>query len=251
MIRRDHQDVDGQQHWILISQREHARLAGDFARYWGDPSWRAISPDGIILPMIYHHDDGWADWDDHPRLDSVSHAPIAFTEMPIADAHAIWKRSIDAVAALGPLAQYAVASHFLNLRKGGSGSATADGAAFIQQYSAQAEGWLQAWQQHAGETHGLAIAQRAVTALQLFDALSLWLCVTDGRQPHRLVGLDGTHVCLTCVAPRTIHCEPWPFMRRDLSVTVTAWQVPVRHYASSQELCAQSREATGYYTCVQ
>ncbi len=67
------------------------------------------------LAAVYHHDDGWADWDRQPSWDAQTIRPLSFTEMPTVMATDIWRRSIDAASAIGPLAEYAVTGHFAAL----------------------------------------------------------------------------------------------------------------------------------------
>ena len=39
MIRRDHVNANGLACWVLISQQDHARLAGELALSWGAAPW--------------------------------------------------------------------------------------------------------------------------------------------------------------------------------------------------------------------
>ena len=54
--------------WWLITHQDHARLAGDFARAWGNEQFRKPEPRARVLKGISCHDDGWATRDAHPSI---------------------------------------------------------------------------------------------------------------------------------------------------------------------------------------
>ena len=112
MIRRDEPADGAPSHWALISQVEHARLAGRLAEPWVDGPFAPLWPRDELLWAIEHHDDGWRQWEACPGVDSRTGRPRNFTEMPAAEALAIWRHSVDAAAAAFPLAGYVVAGHF-------------------------------------------------------------------------------------------------------------------------------------------
>ncbi|MFG0334180.1 MAG: DUF3891 family protein [Maioricimonas sp. JB049] len=89
MIRRTSENS-----WLLIPQTEHARIAAELARAWGNSRFAPLSLADWLVPAIRHHDDGWTDWDNSPQTDPESGTPRDFTEMPIAESTAIWHRSI-------------------------------------------------------------------------------------------------------------------------------------------------------------
>ena len=55
MIRRDATLPDGSPAWVLVSQVDHAHLAGELAEGWRD----GLPAASVLLPTIYRHDDGW------------------------------------------------------------------------------------------------------------------------------------------------------------------------------------------------
>ena len=90
MIRRDYQDTDGTACWLLVTQPEHARLAGELAEHWGAGTVAPLVSPAELLPAVYHHDDGWSDWEQHPTLDPEHGRPRSFTEMPLERSLEIW-----------------------------------------------------------------------------------------------------------------------------------------------------------------
>ena len=56
---------DGAAIWLLVSQVEHARISGELVRHWREE----FSPD--VVDAIAHHDDGWSEWENEPKLNST------------------------------------------------------------------------------------------------------------------------------------------------------------------------------------
>lgn len=118
MILREHKAADGSPAWLLISQVDHAHLSGQLAAAWGAAPFTVLEGREQLLPAIYHHDDGWADWEKRPSVDADTGRPIDFLEMPLDAALAIWRSSILAASRHGPLAGYVVSGHFAQLLAG-------------------------------------------------------------------------------------------------------------------------------------
>ncbi|MBW3541246.1 MAG: DUF3891 family protein [Planctomycetes bacterium] len=100
MIRRD---ADGQ--WLLISQVEHARLAGELAAVWGNEDVAALPMPHALVPAVIRHDVGWQTWEARPTIEAAHGRPRSFTEMPMNEACRIWSRSIDCCASIDPALQ--------------------------------------------------------------------------------------------------------------------------------------------------
>lgn len=237
MIRRDAIDDRGSAVWILIAQRDHALLAGELARPWGNPPCQPLAAATILLPAIARHDDGWMAWDAAPEVSPETGRPIDFTEMEVETADAIWAESIASLADLGPLAQYAVAGHFTALRQR-SASESLAATRFVLDYHTRMERWLRQWQ-HEDRTHTEDLARLAVRTLQFFDGLSLWLACAEPRAPLELLSPCGVPLTFQPVQPGTIQVRPWPWTCAKVEVRAQGRSVPVRRYASSGELWSE------------
>jgi Protein of unknown function (DUF3891) len=248
MIRRDEPADGAPSHWALISQVEHARLAGRLAEPWVDGPFAPLWPRDELLWAIEHHDDGWRQWEACPGVDSRTGRPRNFTEMPAAEALAIWRHSVDAAAAAFPLAGYVVAGHFCALARRAahwredpaSRQAT---AAFIADYEQRMAGWLAAWQSADSRANTPQRAATAVEYLQFFDALSLWLCCAPATVPHALAAPGGGRLILTPLGAERIAVAPWPFALPRLAAEVAARRVRVARYATAAALTTAPSEA--------
>ena len=230
MIRRDEIDADGTRRWLLIDQITHARLAAQLALQWHfETSWPPEVRDQFVA-AVDHHDDGWAEWDSHPGVDSQGR-PLNFTEMPTSLSTAIWRRSIAAGAAIGPLAVYVIAWHFRSLLLRFDGWRNADATArqagedFLAfseaEMTAAAAEWL------SGETERTPeLAALSLQALQAFDALSLWFCCAARTAADEFIIPPGPPIAFI---PRDLHSvtvSPWPFFLDELTLEVRGGSVP-------------------------
>jgi hypothetical protein len=245
MIRRT-QTIAGREYWPLITQIDHAHLAGQIAAAWADlPFDRAAA--GELIEAVFHHDDGWAEWDAQPGVDPAKRRPRQYTEMPLDESLAIWRKSIDTVERIGPLAAFAVSGHFSGLirhtNRWQKTPGSEDGAAhaFLDEQDRRRKSWLDAWLA-ADARHTREQAQLAIEMLQFFDALSLWLCCAERSEPHRMTSPTGVALTFTpqAVAPaeQAIVVEPWPLTTNDLKLDVDARAVAAVEYTSRDELSA-------------
>jgi hypothetical protein len=121
MIRRDTPDS-----WLLISQVDHARLAGDLAAAWGNDRVAGLPLADWLVPAVRDHDEGWRFWEAHPTV-TPDGKPRQFLEMPPAESTAIWTVSIDTCAS-GPASS---AEALRRLRSGG-GEVAPDDAVVLE-----------------------------------------------------------------------------------------------------------------------
>lgn len=236
MIRHDSTLNDGSPAWVLISQVDHAHLAGELAESWRD----GLPTIGVLLPTIFRHDDGWRTWERSPTIDPDDQRPRSFLEMPSTEAHEIWRASIDGVADLGPLAQYVVAEHFCRLRRAGEASHDAKVLAFLREYAEHCQRWLSRWQAEDPSRNTLAVAERAVDWLQFFDQLSLWLCMAQRLQPHEFALPGGEKMTLTPKPPaadwQRVCVEPWPWNAGERELRVGGRRIRQQPLTSDAEL---------------
>lgn len=256
MIRRELTFADGVKHWLLISQVEHARLSGVLAekclaKFGGeDHSLDPVRQE--LLSAITHHDDGWREWEQAPRLDPQSGKPLSFLELPVDEAIGIWDRSIQAAAEISDLAAWTVAGHFSALLATvGDHAQEATSRDWLHKAALRRSQWFADWHARDEATHTAELAGEALKWLQLFDILSLWPCSqypVAGEQTPQLPKPFRTGQTLVREIrpsarqapnePCRIVFEPWPFEANDFTLQAAAYLVVARHYSSPQELLA-------------
>jgi len=220
----------------------HAHLAGQLARHWQLPAFAGLAPREQLLAAVSHHDDGWENWDRQPGV--AQGKPISFLEMPFGEATAIWRKSIEIASGFGPAAGYVVAGHFCALiERFASDRADAPSKrtladAFLTAYRRRMQTWLA--EVPTAEQAGLS--QHGVAALQLFDALSLWLCCEERNEPESFATPGGPTLTLTPQSAGLITISPWPLDLRRLELSATGQRIPRFHYANEAELAALPAE---------
>ncbi|MDH3717951.1 MAG: DUF3891 family protein [Planctomycetota bacterium] len=221
MIRRDVISDQGVHSWLLISQVQHARLAGDLARQW--PFWSDslhASLRAELLSAIYHHDDGWTEWERQPKLRPADGAPLNFLEMPLQDSLDIWGQSIRQSVRLGPLAAYVVAGHFLYLLDQSTAADQPAACLWSASFRQQQDSWSTQWQSQDVARHQPAAAREALSWLQLLDALSLWFCCDGTPITQEITLPDGNTVRFTRRAEQQVTVSPWLFDVPNLQLSV-------------------------------
>lgn len=250
MIRRDvPRQTQPLSHWLLISQIEHARISHQLAKAW-QPEEIPSTARGEFLAAVLHHDDGWNDWQTAPRIDPEHGRPYGFTEMPPALAQEIWSLSIDACRALGPLAAWMVASHFIQLQSKPDDNLEA-WQPWLDKQDRRRTAWLAEWQAIDSQNNTQAVADRCLYLLQQFDWLSLWLCCrapVDSRDPRETLELGAAERNLGPYAftpnGQQIEVSPWPFSEPKLEILANAtWVEPGVYHTPSDILSKPTRAA--------
>jgi hypothetical protein len=248
MIRRDLPAREGApDRWALISQIDHARLAGRLAEHWGAGGFAPLAPREELLWAIAHHDDGWQSWEMAPQVDPASGVPRSFTEMEIDVSIAIWSASIDGAARAGNLQGFVVAGHFCALARRAAAWKKADpawprAAAFVLSYEGHMSRWLADWEKQDAATNTAAIARRALAQLQFFDSLSLWFCCAEATEPDTVETPHGPELKLAPETADLVRLSPWPLDVAQLEVEIPGRIVPARRYGSDELLAAAASQ---------
>jgi hypothetical protein len=241
MIRRPHGNFTLPQQWLLIPQIEHARLAGDLARAWGNERFAPLPGGEEALAAIYSHDDGWREWDDAPDIDPEVGKPRNFLEMPLDTQLAIWRSSIDRAESHGPLAAWMVAGHFTALLESSSSRDTPAGSTWLAGFAERRQAWLVACTASGQCTP--AQAELALEMLQMFDGMSLWFCCAPRTNAHQFAVPEGPQLTLRpdpdqnpAESSQPVWLSPWPMSTDRLVIGVRGRVVPAEPYTDHQSL---------------
>jgi hypothetical protein len=109
MIRREEHGE-----FLLITQNDHALLAGELAEVFGNERFAEPQPRESALRGINLHDCGWPLHDNEPTLNKEG-KPLDVFETPAAIALKVWTASADRAAAQDPYAGLLVSLHVLSL----------------------------------------------------------------------------------------------------------------------------------------
>jgi hypothetical protein len=258
--------IENSDGWTLIEHREHARLAGDFARFWGNADFKRPEPFDDILVAVSRHDDAWAERDAEPcltregRPSAFSEELVgrysAFEEIDLLEYLAVRGRATEAVAADNAYAAIIVSMHTDNLlteqadlRRLPSGEREAHALFIAGQRARQGQlvAEIAAVPGRAAEVAPEAL-RRAFEFLQACDNLSLLACVNFNRTStlrHSHPLRTGLSVQLQCtpLGNATFRVSPYPFSRDELEFVVPCRDVLGRTFADEAILRAAYQAA--------
>jgi hypothetical protein len=209
---------------LLITQPDHAALAGRIMRRWTAGGLRASPRHPEILLAIDQHDNGWQEADAVPIVEVASGRILDFVHAPDEVRRGVWPRGIDRLAG-SPYAAALVAEHALRIYE--RYRTNPDWTAFFSGIEAARERYLRAVPGVSLET-----LQREYVYLRLGDLASLIFCngwedpLTESGWTLRL---DGTRLVIA----------PDPFGGGTVPIEINALEVPDRPFFSS----SQAKEA--------
>lgn len=226
---------------LIVSQGDHARLSGQFAASWGNELFAAPEPHESVLRAAAFHDCGWAAYDTRPLYDAAAGAPPTFLRVPF-DAVQVaahedgiaWLTRIDAYAGL------LMSRHRTGLMRARYGTLERPAPPPARELGPEAADFLA--RTEAAQAEALRTVDAAAFAfnyhlLQVWDVLSLWLCMGEPKAttiapvPVDRAGVDRRALTLTPGADDTIHIDPYPFATRDLSVAYVFRRLDTAQYA--------------------
>src|SRR5271169_6211776 len=100
---------------ILIRQTDHAILAGFFAREWGNEVFVRPEPLESFRLAVAEHDNGWAEWEQHPKIDPSTFSPYTFMSIPTLEHIEIYRRGIERIVQADHYAALLAAMHAAGL----------------------------------------------------------------------------------------------------------------------------------------
>jgi hypothetical protein len=245
----------GQPH--LVTQPDHAALAGDLASGWGNDRFRAADRSDSLLIAARRHDDGWREIDGRPAVCEPRGRPAHFLEVPLPETIGPYGDGVARIYEVDPYAGVLASRHWSGLyssRWGVQDSPPVDHPAAREVVAAQEQrAAAQArllWNGDGLRSRFEAGLWHAYEILQTVDLLSLALCLldldtpTDDGEPPQPVpatlrGLDqppgarlvpnvpaagGGHETLhvEVLEPAVVSLSPWPLKERTVQLQFRA-----------------------------
>jgi hypothetical protein len=206
MIVRDLDDA-----WQVVLQTDHADLAAAFARAWSTPL-----PPALVV-ATERHDDGWAVWEQAPRLDADG-KPINFLEVDIQSHLAFYRAGIAAITEQDDEAGLLVSMHGAGIYRQRYGLDPGLGLARAAEAQDEVDAFVA--EQEAKFGGELGDRRRDYELLQLFDRLSLYFCMREGDEAE----LQGYR--LEPIAPWHVRLTPFPFEEGPALFSLTRRRIP-------------------------
>jgi hypothetical protein len=185
--------------WQVVMQTDHADLSAAFARAWATP----ISPSLVVAAE--RHDDGWAVWEQAPRVDEAG-KPLNFLEVDVRSHLAFYRAGIAAIAEQDPEAGLLVSMHGAGIYRERYGLDPGLGLARAAEVQDEVDAFVAEQEAKFGGEPGAR--QRDYELLQLFDRLSLYFCMRD-VEAGETAEVQGYR--LEPLAPWQVRMTPYPF----------------------------------------
>jgi Protein of unknown function (DUF3891) len=196
MIVRDTGDA-----WQVVLQTDHADLSGAFARAWAEQG----SAHEALVVAAERHDDGWAVWEQAPRVDADG-KPVNFLDVDVRSHLAFYRAGIAAIAEQDPDAGLLVSMHGAGIyrqRYGLDPSLSLTRAPEVQEL---VDAFVAEQEATFGGEPGAR--QADYTLLQIYDRLSLYFCMRD-VEAGEAAEFQGYR--LEPLGPWRVQLSPYPF----------------------------------------
>jgi hypothetical protein len=246
--------------WWLITHPDHAHLAGEFAKAWGNAQFRRPEPRMRVLTGIASHDNGWAARDAHPSITRQGRPSAfsielvgkysAFEEIDLKDYLAVREEAVEIISERDAYAAMLISMHTYNLLTEHADRSTIAPSQlpmldeFLEDLLVFQEELMENIQTDSElmerEKHEETI-QENFRLLQACDNLSLLSCVAFDQKAsllHPLALNNGrtTEVEVTPLGPRHFQLDPWPFAEDILTFSFPARHLQGFMFGGSAEL---------------
>lgn len=267
---------------VLIEQNEHGRLAGEFARHWGNDTFVAPGRREAVVLGATMHDEGWREPDDTPLFNAQEGRPLYFLEIERQDHVALYKRGVDRAFKRDLYAGLLVSMHWTGLYTARwgmqSGAVAFNEKTEVERLqneaiAAEERRWIDVKRQLlAGQRRSEfeAALWYAYDLVQGWDLLSLYVSMSNlgaaaggqvetlvptlysidqvpGRRliesiPLRIAG-ERTDLTLTAVQDGVVVVDPYPFDADRIDFHLTGRAIPDRRYDSPEDARAALQAA--------
>ncbi len=246
MIRRDSENG-----WIIFTQHDHARLAGDIMKFWGNSRFSSINPFEKVMYAVNNHDYGWIDWDALPKISNENQYPANFMEMNDEEQRRIWIKSFESSFHRQGYSSALIALHFSKLNDNSirNGHDAGDSLEFQEKTKSIITSVFGADYTSLKDNELSREVMTNLKFLQIGDIISLALC--HGWRSNVLkdvpLSYNSGTVDITLQSSDGFKYEisPNPFSKKDLSVSIYGKRLLQKTFDSDEALrSALSRSQT-------
>ncbi len=231
MLVRDAGDV-----WQLVLQTDHADLSGQLAAAWGGPGFARPEPFDSVVRAARRHDDGWATWEQQPRL-GPDGAPQSFLTVPASVHLAFYRAGVEVVQDEDLYAGLLVSMHMRGLYRARYGVMPSPPREHEPETQALIDAFVEQEEQRQAQLcDALEVdeAQRWTNyaLLQAFDVVSLYVGLADAERGAAgacegvpTVAADGAagepvRIAIEPLGPWRVRFDPYPFVEDTTPLTL-------------------------------
>lgn len=246
----------------LITQVDHALASGELARQWGNGDFVIPSPVDSVCLGTARHDEGWRDRDQHPFFDAENGRPLNFFEIDMREHMQFYREGVNRVTAEDLYAGLLAGMHWIGLYRdrwgvqpGLSRLPESIQGAIEDVINEEEMRWQQIKRKLWNRKERRSTFERSLwqhyDLLQVWDRLSLYVCLSDLRQPSMQdipmvpIGLDGDVVDLHVKSQGNgvVTLDPFPFAT-EVELSIPARHLPNQRFESASRFNQMFEEAT-------
>ncbi|GIO23338.1 DUF3891 family protein [Oceanobacillus sp. J11TS1] len=214
------------EHFIFISQRDHAYISGEFLKQL-DPIYLEHSLDkNSVIYAAYQHDSGWEAFDRQPFWNDQANQPYSFIDFPTLPKTVLYTHGIRQVQEKDRYAALLCSEHYKRFLVK---SSLPEAKAFVQQEAKRQERVISTMEHFDKDKF-----KADYTLLQFSDSLSLFICMNQPgaakkdlhpffKEGLSVVNTKGSHFpssySISWGDMQTITMNPFPFST-DFPVTL-------------------------------
>jgi hypothetical protein len=221
---------------VMITQNDHAKLAGYFAAHWGNPPFDRPRPFAPTVRAAHYHDSGWFRYETDPRFDQATSRTPTYQAVPNDTAQlASYQWAIDMLSDVDPYTGLLASKHRTGLWQQRYGVMKRPMPGPPRTLSAEVEDFItrnEARQNEVSKAFEPAELAMNYNLLQVWDLLSLYICSNETHQNHVIDPVPtsyekangGLAMHLTPAAG-SIRLDPYPFDQMWLPANVVYRQL--------------------------
>jgi len=217
----------------LFAQVDHAAVCGALASRW-HRDLGAVPATVVTAAAV--HDDGWREWDRHPRLDDGTGRPHPYSDMPGGDYREVWERCLARGWARGNEIGLLVSLH--GMRFFASREDRRDRAILERERERQAGALARLGTPTSNPADPPSPWGIWHAWIYFWDALSLFMCGEFGEAMQQIVPrIPGDPVEIACrrAGGERMVLEPFPF-EGPVQLEIPYREISVEVYADQEAL---------------
>lgn len=233
----------------LVRQHDHGLLSGELAAAWDGPLGSGAR-DRVVVLATALHDLGWRELDATPRWNPETGGPYDFLDLPPEEKFEAAVDGIDRVEELHPYAAVLISLHYSTFGSPGRPSGFEE---------SEEDRRVELLASLEDEAPGPRQIQADLSALRLFDNLSLLLCLTPpGADPDvtpswlgpellklpEWTGREASRIRMDWRDEESAVLDPWPFEEGSLSLEVPYRDLPGHRFGDPEALATAWGDAS-------
>lgn len=214
---------DAGEAWQLVCQTDHADLSGQLAEAWGGPRFARPEPYAPLVRAAQRHDDGWAVWDRHPRIDADG-APQSFVTVPAPVHLAFYSAGVEVLAEEDLAAGLLVSMHMSGLYRQRYDVMPSPPRAIPDDVRDVVDAFVEQEEDRQVALRRMLDPDEAwrwtsYALLQVFDVLSLYFGLADlesgtpgaCESVPTTAGAEPVRIAIEPLGPWRVRLDPYPF----------------------------------------